>query len=74
MQMNIAGAMAKLSNLMAAVERGEDVAIARGGAPVARIVPATHGRAFRIGMAAGAIARCPDFLAPMADKDLRSRE
>lgn len=37
MQMNIAEAKAKLSELVAAVERGEDVILARGGHPVARI-------------------------------------
>lgn len=74
MQMNIAEAKAKLSELIAAVERGEDVVIARDGVPVARIVPAAQGRAFRIGMADGEVARCPDFLEPMADDDLRSWE
>lgn len=74
MQMNIAEAKAKLSELIAAVERGEDVVIARSGVPVVRIVPATHGKTFRIGMADGEVARCPDFLEPMADDDLRSWE
>jgi prevent-host-death family protein len=71
MQMNIAEAKAKLSELIAAVERGEDVVIARGGVPVARIVPASHGTGFRIGLADGAVARCPDFLEPVADEDAR---
>ena len=74
MQMNIAEAKAKLSELIAAVERGEDVVIARGGVPVARLVPATQGRRFRIGMADGTLARCPDFLEPMAEDDLRAWE
>jgi prevent-host-death family protein len=73
MQMNIAEAKAKLSALIAAVERGEDVVIARGGVPVARIVPASQGR-FRIGLADGVVARCPDFLEPMPDEDVRLRE
>ena len=74
MQMNIAEAKAKLSELIAAVERGEDVVIARGGVPVARIVPAAHRTMFRIGLAEGRVARCPDFLEPMADDDLRDWE
>ena len=74
MQMNIAEAKAKLSELIAAVERGENVVIARSGVPVARIVPAAHGMMFRIGLADGEVARCPDFLEPMADDDLRSWE
>ena len=71
MQMNVAEAKAKLSELIAAVERGEDVVIARGGVPVVRLVPAAHRPAFCIGLADGALARCPDFLEPMADDDLR---
>jgi prevent-host-death family protein len=69
MQRNIAEAKAKLPALIAAVERGEDVVIARGGVPVARIVPVSQGTAFRIGLADGAVSRCPDFLEPMADGD-----
>jgi|CXWL01.1.fsa_nt_gi prevent-host-death family protein len=37
-QMNIAEAKAKLSALVEAALRGEDVVLARGGEPVARIV------------------------------------
>jgi len=37
-QMNIAEAKAKLSALVEAAERGEEVVLARGGKPVARIV------------------------------------
>lgn len=71
MQMNIAEAKAKLSELIAAVERGEDVVIARGGVPVARIVPATQGTMFRIGVADGEVTRCPDFLEKMTEEELR---
>lgn len=74
MQMNIAEAKAKLSELVAAVERGEEVVIARGGVPVARLVPASQTRAFRVGIADGEVARCPDFLAPMTDDELRAWE
>jgi prevent-host-death family protein len=38
-QMNIADAKAKLSALVEAAERGEEVILARGGKPVARIAP-----------------------------------
>jgi prevent-host-death family protein len=37
-QMNVAEAKAKLSELIAAAERGEEVIIARGGQPVVRVV------------------------------------
>jgi prevent-host-death family protein len=53
MQMNIAEAKAKLSELIAAVERGEDVLIARGGHPVVRLVLAQGEKpAFRLGLSA----------------------
>ena len=70
MQMNIAEAKAKLSELIAAVERGEDVVIARGGHPVARIVPMGAGPGFRIGIAEGLVAGLPDFLDPMPEDEL----
>jgi prevent-host-death family protein len=71
MQMNIAEAKAKLSELIAAAERGEDAVIARGGTPVVRLV-STHakGAAFRVGIAEGEVARLPDFLEPMADDEI----
>ena len=53
MQMNIAEAKAKLSELIAAAERGEDAVIARGGKPVGRLVSAQEKEpAFRFGIAA----------------------
>lgn len=38
-QVNIHEAKTRLSELIAAVERGEEILIARGGSPVARLVP-----------------------------------
>lgn len=71
MQMNIAEAKAKLSELIAAAERGEEVVIARGGKPIVRLV-STHqkGPSFRIGIADGVVSRVPDFLEPMADDEI----
>ena len=40
MQVNVQDAKASLSRLLVAVERGEDVVIARAGTPVARLIPA----------------------------------
>lgn len=73
MQMNIAEAKAKLSELVAAVERGENVVIARGGRPVARLVPASAKPGFRIGLADGTLA-VPDFLEPMEAEELERWE
>ncbi len=70
MQMNIAEAKAKLSELIAAVERGEDVLIARGGHPVVRLVLAQGAKpAFRLGLAAETVAHLPDFLEPMLEDE-----
>lgn len=41
---NIGEAKTRLSELIAKVEAGEDVVIARGGAPVARLTPLDIGR------------------------------
>lgn len=71
MQMNIAEAKAKLSELVAAAERGEEVVLARGGHPVVRIVAAFPTKPkFRFGVAAGEVDRVPDFLKPMAEDEL----
>lgn len=71
MQMNIAEAKAKLSELIAAAERGEEVILARGGHPVARLVAAFPTKPkFRFGVAAGELDRVPDFLEPMTEEEL----
>jgi prevent-host-death family protein len=71
MQMNIAEAKAKLSELIAAAERGEEVLIARGGKPVVRVVAAGSSKpAFRIGIAEGDVANIPDFLEPMSEEEI----
>jgi len=71
MQMNIAEAKAKLSELVAAAERGEEVILARGGHPVVRMVAAFPTRPkFRFGVAAGEVDRVPDLLEPMTEDDL----
>lgn len=71
MQMNIAEAKAKLSELVAAAERGEEVILARGGHPVVRLVSATPSKpTFRFGVAAGEVDRLPDLLEPMTEDEL----
>jgi prevent-host-death family protein len=71
MQMNVAEAKAKLSELVAAAERGEEVVIARGGTPVVRLVPAA-GQGVRLGALRGVVPAdsLPDFLEPMSAEDL----
>lgn len=71
MQMNVAEAKAKLSELVAAAERGEEVVIARGGRPAVRLVPATE-TAVRLGALEGmvGVVSVPDFLEPMGEDEL----
>lgn len=71
MQMNVADAKAKLSELVAAAERGEEVIIARGGHPVVRLVP-VHSHGVRLGALKGLVASgsVPDFLEPMSEDEL----
>lgn len=71
MQMNVAEAKAKLSELVAAAERGEEVVIARGGQPAVRLVPATRA-SVRLGLLEGVVdpKSVPDFLEPMDANEL----
>ena len=47
MQVNVAEAKAKLSELLARVEAGEEITIARAGKPIARLCPAPDAAAAR---------------------------
>lgn len=63
-----------LSKLLEMVERGEEVTIARGSQPVARIVPfepsqAKPKRVF--GRLAGQFAAPPEAFAPLTDDELK---
>lgn len=71
MQMNVADAKARLSELIAAAERGEEVIIARAGQPVVRLVPAQT-RGLRLGALMGSIPAnsLPDFAESMSEEDL----
>lgn len=71
MQMNVADAKAKLSELIAAAERGEEVIIARGGHAVVRLVP-VHSQGVRLGALKGLVpsSSVPDFLEPMSEEEL----
>jgi prevent-host-death family protein len=66
MRVNVGQAKTELSKLLARVERGEEVEIARGGVPVARLVPvepSTKGARFLAahGSLAGSIKISDDF-------------
>jgi prevent-host-death family protein len=47
-QVNVHEAKTQLSKLLARVEAGEEVVIARAGKPVARLVPAAPGKRRRV--------------------------
>ena len=59
--MNVHEAKTHLSRLLEAVERGEDVVIARSGKPVARLVPARSQGARRPGSWKGQVVIAADF-------------
>ncbi|WP_432505865.1 type II toxin-antitoxin system Phd/YefM family antitoxin [Kineococcus arenarius] len=58
---NVHEAKTHLSRLLEAVERGEDVVIARSGKPVARLVPARSRGARRPGSWKGQVVIASDF-------------
>ena len=71
MQMNVAEAKGKLSQLLAAVDSGEEVIIARGGVPAVRLVPVAR-TGIRLGLLEGVVNpdTMPDFLQPMSAEEL----
>lgn len=68
MLVNMLDAKTRLSELVAAAESGQDVVIARNGAPAVRLVPvvAEH-RPVRLGVLAGEIELGDDFDEPVPD-------
>jgi prevent-host-death family protein len=74
MQVNMHDAKTKLSELVAAAERGEQVVIARDGTPAARLIAiAPEYAPVRLGVLAGEIELGPDFDAPLPDFDAYTR-
>ncbi|MBD1202659.1 MAG: type II toxin-antitoxin system prevent-host-death family antitoxin [Rhodobacteraceae bacterium] len=71
LQMNVAQARANLSRLLAAVDAGEEVIIARDGVPAARLVPVAKS-GVRLGLLEGAVdpGTIPDFLEPLSENEL----
>jgi len=68
MQVNMHEAKTRLSELVLAAERGEDVIIARDGKPAARLVAITGEYApVRLGLLAGEVELRPDFDEPLPE-------
>ena len=64
---NIHEAKTHLSRLLAEVENGQEVTIARAGRPIARLVRADPPPKRVLGLERGKIWIAPDFDAPMPD-------
>lgn len=68
MLVNMHDAKTRLSELVAAAEAGEDVVIARRGAPAVRLTPVRdHHAPVQLGLLAGEISVGDDFDAPLED-------
>jgi prevent-host-death family protein len=64
---NVHEAKTHLSRLLADVERGAEVTIARAGRPIARLVPAQAPGKRELGLERGQIWISPDFDDPMPE-------
>jgi antitoxin (DNA-binding transcriptional repressor) of toxin-antitoxin stability system len=70
-----AGSGAGLSKLLARVEAGEEIVIARGKTPIARLTPLRAPPAARcFGALEGIVTVGPEFFEPMTDAELAERE
>jgi prevent-host-death family protein len=71
-QVNVQEAKTRLSQILLAAERGEDVVIARDGKPVVRLVPVVAPAPRDVGFVPGSV---PDsFFAPLPDDELAEWE
>jgi antitoxin (DNA-binding transcriptional repressor) of toxin-antitoxin stability system len=71
----IHAAKTTLSQLLARVEAGEEIVLARGKKPIAKLVPfRPPGRGRRFGVLRGTIAVGPEFFEPLPEKELAAWE
>jgi prevent-host-death family protein len=74
-QVNIHQAKTELSKLVERAESGEEIVIARGGKPAAKLVPLTRVRGRRrLGLLDGKFRIPKDFNAPLPDSVVRAFE
>ncbi len=67
-QVNLYDAKTQLSRLVERAAAGEEIVIAKGGRPLARLVPLARRMAPReLGFLAGRVRVAPDFDAPLPD-------
>lgn len=69
-QVNVQDAKTRLSSLLGRVELGEEIVIARGGLPVARLVPVEAPPPRPVGFVHG-VDLSADFFAPLSEDELR---
>jgi prevent-host-death family protein len=68
-------ATTNLSKLIARVEAGEEIVIARGKTPVARLTPVRAPAATRrFGVLKGIVGMDPEFFEPLSDEELAEWE
>ncbi len=68
---NIRAAKANLSKVLARVEAGEEIVIARGKTPVARLTPVRSQPASRrFGALKGIVSVGPEFFRPLTESDI----
>ncbi len=71
----IHAAKTNLSKLLARVEAGEEIVIARGKTPIARLTPVRSPPALRrFGAMKGIVSVGPEFLEPMTEAELKEWE
>jgi len=73
-QVNVHEAKTKLSQLLAEVEGGREIIVARNGKPVAKLVPfpPEASKKLRLGTWKGRIWMSPDFDAPLSAEELKA--
>jgi prevent-host-death family protein len=73
-QVNVHEAKTKLSQLLAEVEGGREIIVARNGKPVAKLVPSQPEakKKLRLGTWKGRIWMSPDFDAPLSPDELKA--
>lgn len=72
-QVNVHQAKTQLSKLLAEVEAGQEIVVARDGKPVAKLVPfaAPSGKRLRTGDWKGRITIADNFDAPLSPRELK---
>lgn len=74
-KVNVHEAKTHFSKLLARVEEGEEIIIARAGKPVAQLIPVKERPAKRVpGTAKGKVVIAPNFDAPLPDSVLEAFE